>query len=175
MPPSCRTKSRWNQQLEILWRRTSHFWSLIDVDIQPSPKDQPLHQRKFLGQQPANNSESPKAPSSSFTPKLYYIVLYTTLRTKLYSPNSTQLNSTQQTPTHHPVFSPQSTTRSTPSPLSRFNPKDLTSRRLADEPRTQIHLEIEESWEKKSLKLKMVNICVENCDLKILIEFKLNR
>ena len=42
---------------------------------------------------PANDSESPKAPSTIFN--LNYTVLYTTLRTQLYSPNSTQPNSTQ--------------------------------------------------------------------------------
>ena len=83
MPPVA-ARSRDGINTGTLWRRTSHFWSLIDVDIQPSPKDQPLHQHKFLGQQPANNSESPKAPSSSFTPNS--TTLYSTL---LCEPNST--------------------------------------------------------------------------------------
>ena len=58
------------------------------------------------------------------TPQLYYMVLYTTLRTQLSTPNSTQTQLYSTAPTHHPVFSPQSATRSTPSLLSWFNPKD---------------------------------------------------
>ena len=74
---------------------TSEAWSMS-----PSPKGQPLHQRNS-SDNPAIDSESPKAPSTIFN--LNYTVLYTTLWTQLY----TQLNSTQQlSKTHHPVFSP---------------------------------------------------------------------
>ena len=93
MPPSCSTKSRWNKQH---WNYsgerqvTSEAWLMSTY--RSSPKGQPLHQRKFLGQQPANDSESPKAPSSTFTPNST-----TWYSTQLYEPNSlhpTLLNST---------------------------------------------------------------------------------
>ena len=125
MPPSCRTKSRWNQQHWIYSGErqvTSEAWSMLTY--RSSPKGQPLHQRKFLRQQPANDSESPKVPSSTFTPNST-----TWCSTLLYEPNST--HSTLLNPTLHNNYSnpssgisPQSATRSTPSPLSRFNPKD---------------------------------------------------
>ena len=64
-----------------------------------SPKGQPLHQRNS-SDNPANDSESPKAPSTIFN--LNYTVLYTTLRTQLY----TQLYSTQlySTTTLQPII-----------------------------------------------------------------------
>ena len=125
MPPSCRKKLRWNQH----WNTLENYRSLLEPDW---CRHTDHHQRVslFTSAIPRTTQPTIKAPSTIFN--LNYTVLYTTLRTQLY----TQLYSTQlypTTPTHHPVFSPQSATRSTPSPLSRFNPKDLTSRRLADE------------------------------------------
>ena len=66
---------------------TSEAWSMSKYSS--SPKGQPLHQSNS-SDNPANDSESPKAPSTIFN--LNYTVLYTTLRTQLY----TQLYSTQQ-------------------------------------------------------------------------------
>ena len=93
---------------------------------------------------PANDSESPKAPSTIFN--LYYTVLYTTLRTQLYTQlYSTQLYSTQLQPIiRYSVPSlrqgrrPHRSVGSTP----RISPPE--GWRM--EPRTQIHLEKEESW-----------------------------
>ena len=75
-----------------LWnacRTTSHFWSLIDVDIQIITKDKPLHQRNFLGsiQQP---SESPKAPSNIFSLNSLHSTLLLLYSPQLYETNSTQ-------------------------------------------------------------------------------------
>ena len=91
-------------------QRVSLFTSAIPRTIQPTIQN---HLRRHL--------------LSSTSNTLYSTLLYepnSTLNST--QPNSTQPNSTQQnnSPTHHPVFSPQSATRSTPSPLSRFNPKD---------------------------------------------------
>ena len=75
--------------LWTLWRLTSHFWSLIDVDIQIITKDQPLHQRNILGsiQQP---SESPKAPSNILSLNSLHSTLLLLYSPQLYESNSTQ-------------------------------------------------------------------------------------
>ena len=151
MPLSCLTKSRWNQQH---WNYsgerhvTSEAWSM--PTYRSLPKGQPLHQPNFLGQHPANNSESPKAPSTIFN--LNYTVLYTTPRTQLY----TQLYSTQlySTTTLQPTIR-----YSVPSLRQGRHPH----RSVGSTPRIHlpkvggwyqdmIHLEIEESWKEKKRK-----------------------
>ena len=122
-----------------------------------SPKGQPLHQRNS-SDNPANDSESPKAPSTIFN--LNYTVLYTTLRTQLYTPNSTQLNSTQ--PNSSSGISPKSshpTRHKKQGSVSRQTVDALTAQSVQPQgshlPKVggwnqdTIHLEIEEVLEEK--------------------------
>ena len=114
-----------------------------------SPKGLPLHQGNSLDN-PANDSESPKAPSTIFN--LNYTVLYTTLRTPLYSSNSTQLNSTQpQLSTPIIQYSVPVCDKVDALTAQLVQPQGFTSRRLADDTRTKIHLEIEEVLEEKKI------------------------
>ena len=88
-------------------------WNLFKPEIigRSSPKGQPLHQHNSLDN-PANDSESLKAPSSILHPNST-----TWYSTQLYEPNSLQptlhptlhptlLNSTLLNPTHHLVSVP---------------------------------------------------------------------
>ena len=106
-----------------------------------SPKGQPLHQRNFLGQLPANDSESPKAPSTIFN--LNYTVLYTTLRTQLYSTTTLQ--------------NPSSGIQSL-SPSVGSTPR-IHLLKVGGYYQDTIHLEIEESWKEKE---KVSNAVISN-------------
>ena len=155
MPPSCRKKSRWNQHW-ILWRRTSHFWSLIDVDIQPSPRSA-SSPAQIPQDNPAKktiqNHLRRHLPSSTST------TLYSTL---LYEPNSTlnstqpnsTLNSTQPNSTQHnsnPSSGIQSPVCDKVDALTALSvqPQGSQLQKVGGWNQDTIHLEIEEVLEEK--------------------------
>ena len=122
MPSSCRKKSRWNQH----WNTLENYKSLLKPD---QCRHTDHHQRVSLftsaiprTTQPTIQNHLRRHLPSSTSTTLYSTLLYEPNST----PNSTQLNSTQQQLSKNPSSGIQSlsATRSTPSPLSQFNPKD---------------------------------------------------
>ena len=121
--PQVAAQSRDGINTGTLWRTTSHFWSLINVDIQIITKGQ----RVSLFTSAIPRTTQPKiqnhlrrhlAPSPQLHSTLHYSMNPTL--------HLTLLNSTQQQLYKKPSSGIQSlsATRLMPSPLSRFNPKD---------------------------------------------------
>ena len=99
-PAAARRRDRINNT-GILWRTTSHFWSLIDVDIQIITKRVSLFNSAIPRTTQPTIQNHLRRHLASFTPTLLHGTLHNstnpTLLTQLYSTQlySTQLYSTQ--------------------------------------------------------------------------------